>query len=657
MSWWQLVPTVVCTAALVFLPGYLIVRSWAVTGLVAAGTAAPVSIGLIATMAVLGQLTGLRWSVPLVVVPAATLALVGILLRVLAPRALGVRRGKPWRWTLLVHLAAVVIPAVLLIRGLTLMIGGPENISQTYDNVFHLNAIRYILDSGSGSSLTLGGMYSNGATPSAYPAAWHDLVSLVVQVSGASIPAAVNAVTLVVGALVWPVSCIFLATRATGTRPVPVLFAGALSAVFGTFPYLMVDFGVLYPFFLSLALLPAGLAVVAMTTGVGHRDGVPRWVTALMLLPAAAGIALAHPSSFLALAAFAVPIFVVAIVRYRRILATGRWAAPRYSAMVVLLLAYLAVGVAVWSRMRPSEETSGWPPVQTIPQAIGQVLTGGFSAQGPTWVVLLLTLAAVTLVAKRRLSWWVLGVYAVAAGLFIVVSAVPGGGLRSFLTGVWYNDTRRLAGQLPVIIVVVCTIAATWLFTRTLRSLTTRFPRLQSLSARSTGPAAIGAAVVAAVALGVAGQYSSVNFAVEAGKASYRVDNWSPVLSPPERALLDRLDEHVPPDATIIGNPWTGTALAYAVADRRTLTPHVGGKIPPDVLAMMENLGHLGTDPTVCSTIRDLNSYYVLDFPGPQIHGNTVYFDGMTSLALRLNPGLTEIDQEGPATLYQITGC
>ncbi|MGX7823998.1 DUF6541 family protein [Actinokineospora sp. 24-640] len=656
MSWWQLAPALLVTAAIVFLPGYLVLRCWAVTGLVAVGMAAPLSVSLIAVTAILGPWAGLGWSVLLVVVPAVVLAAAGLAVRALRPAALGVH-GRPHRptrsrWTLLAHFGALLIPAVLLTRGLTRMIGGPENISQTYDNIFHLNAIRYILETGSGSTLTMGGMASAGARPSVYPAAWHDVVSLVAQVSGGSIAEAVNAVTLVVGALVWPISVIFLTTRVTGTRPVPVLFAGALSAVFGAFPYLMVDFGVLYPYFLSLALLPAALALVVMATGVGERGGVPRWLAGVGVVAASPGVALAHPSTVLVLLVFAVPVFVVGIVRYRRVLLAHRAAATRYWVLLALLGGYLAVGVVLWTRLRPTDEASLWKPFQTIPQAIGQVMSGGYMDQGPAWVVLLLTVVALGLVTRRQFSQWVVGVYLIAAGLFIVVSAVPPGALRDFLTGVWYNDNNRLAAIMPMITVVVCAIAASWWFDRGKEMLARRYPRL---APRTEQKAALAAFVLAAL-MGVVGQYSSVNYAVADGMADYRAREGAPVLSPAEEALLERLDEHVPPDARIIANPWTGTSLAYAIGERRTLTPHVGGRIPDDVAYVMNNLDRMDSDPRVCATIRELNSFYVLDFEGRQVHNRDIRFGGLELPFI--NPGLTRIDGEGAqATLFRVTGC
>ncbi|MFC4854712.1 DUF6541 family protein [Actinophytocola glycyrrhizae] len=658
MSWWQLAPAVLVTAAIVFLPGYLVARCWRVTGLVAVGVAAPVSVSLIAVVAVFANTVGLRWNVLLVIGATVILAVAGLVVRPLVP---GPRRhpAKPLRsrWQLLVHVGALLIPALLITRGLTTMFGAPDHFSQTYDNVFHLNAIRYILDTGSASSLTLGGMYSNGANPSLYPGAWHDLVSLVVQVAGVSIPEAINAVNLVVGALVWPIGAIFLTTRVTGMRPVPVLFAGALSATFGAFPYLMMDFGVLYPYFMSLALLPAGLALVAMATGSGVRGGTPRWVTMLFLVLAVPSIALAHPSTLLLLLLLAIPILVVALVRYRRrVKAIGRAAEMRYWAGVVLILGYVAVGIVIWMRARPSAD-DWWPPIETIPQAIGKVLSAGFYGQGPTWIVLALTLVAVGLVMRRQVAWWLVGMYVIAAGLYVVVAAAPVGRVRDFITGVWYNDPFRLAGQFPVVTVVLSAVAATWLYTVTMDRLAARRPTFERLrSTPSAGPAAAATAFVAAVAIAVFGQYSSVNYEVAAGARTYELDDEADVLTPEELALLERLDDEIPEGDSIIGNPWTGTALAYAFSGRRMLTPHVGGTIPPDIQYVMDNLDDVGTDPEVCSIVRDLHAYWVLDFDGTQIHDRDIQFDGLDSLAT--NPGVTEIDSEGSeARLYEITGC
>ena len=631
MSWWQLLPIVLWAAVIVFVPGYVIGWCWGLRGLVAVGAAAPVSVGVIAGAAVLGPLIGLRWSVLLVLVPTVLAGLVGLAVRRVVPAL------PRLRWTVVAYAGAVLIPAALLTRGLVRLIGRPDNISQAWDNLFHLNAIRAVLDTGSGSSLTLGALGS-GDRLNPYPAAWHDLVSLVVQGTGASIPAAVTAVTIVVAAMVWPISCIFLTTRVTGTRPVPVLLAGGLSAVFGAFPYQILYFGPLYPFFLAVALLPAVLALLAMAAGVAGRHSTPRWLLVLALVPATGGLALAHPSAFLALALFAVPVFVVAVARARQ----RRWIPA------TLLACYLVAGAVVWAEVRPSAAGSHWQPVQTLSQAIGEVLTLGTMKLGPTWVVLALTVLAAGLALRRQLAGWIVGGYLIAAALYVETSAGTPGRVRSFLAGVWYDDPHRLAAQVPMFAVVVCTVAAVWVCGRVRVLVAERFPD----RVRFAAPVVAVVAFVLAAGIGAAGQYSSVNSAIGVGG---NVFQRSDMLSPAERALLGRLGRVVPPGDTIIGNPWSGASFSYALADRRSLILAYGETVPADVQFVLDHLADLRTDPAVCGAVRAQRSWFVLDFAGPQYLGMDAHFRAIDTAAD--NPGLTVVDHEGDATLYLVTGC
>ena len=81
--------------------------------------------------------------------------------------------------------------AFLISRRLVAAFGRPESFSQTFDNVFHLNAVRYIQETGSRSSYTVSSMTGGGF----YPSAWHDLVALLANLTGASIPVAVTSPT------------------------------------------------------------------------------------------------------------------------------------------------------------------------------------------------------------------------------------------------------------------------------------------------------------------------------------------------------------------------------------------------------------------------------------------------------------------------------
>ena len=79
--------------------------------------------------------------------------------------------------------------------------------SQTFDSVFHLNALRYVLETGNASSMTITGMTNGDNPPYFYPAAWHGLASLLIQITGLQLPAAVNVLNLCVAMTVWTLGC------------------------------------------------------------------------------------------------------------------------------------------------------------------------------------------------------------------------------------------------------------------------------------------------------------------------------------------------------------------------------------------------------------------------------------------------------------------
>src|SRR5207249_5985316 len=132
--------------------------------------------------------------------------------------------------------------------------------------------------------------------PYFYPAAWHDMASLLVQMTGAPVSVAANVLNICVAMVVWPLGCMLLTRIVVGPKPYAVAAAGILSAGFTGFPILLLDFGVLYPNFLSISMLPGALATVCVFLG---GPGSPQ-VTALtrfLLAPLVAiGVALAHPN-------------------------------------------------------------------------------------------------------------------------------------------------------------------------------------------------------------------------------------------------------------------------------------------------------------------------------------------------------------------------
>jgi len=643
----------IVAALIIFIPGAVLARSLGARGITWLGMSAPLSMTLISVGAVAAQLVHVRWSLGFLIGFAAALSVVAAALRwILVTRRSSDRQplvtiASPARIAALI--GSLVLAAGIIGTRFTHIFISPGNISQTYDNVFHLNAVRFILNTGDGSSLYLGTLNPHGGK-SFYPGAWHDLVALVVGATHVPIPVGVNAVNIVLGGLVWTISGIYLATRVLGTRPAVFLVAGAMAGAFSAFPYLLVDFGVLYPNFLAITLLPALIGLAADIFGL---SAVPHPGTALglvLMAVAAPGLALSHPSVFMALGAFVLAPLLYWLYRQicARVRGTLSW--PLLIASVLTVAVYAEVLNIFWLTIRPSEKASFWPPTQTVAQAIGEALTNAPQGRPVSWAVMVLTAIGIYALVRSRKYVWLLGAFGVSVLLFVAVSGFEKGDVRSYFTGVFYNDSYRLAAMLPTVGLPLAVFGAVWLF-----DIITA--RAKAGFQGNKGALATIAAVGTAASLGVAwaAQDVSVNYATDRASENYVLSPESALLTSDENTLLERLDSHVPAGATIIGNPATGASLAYALANRTVILPAVGTTATPLDATLLNQLPNIATDPAVCAAVDKLDAFYVLDFGGQQINDLQLPFP--TSAELAATPGLVVVDQAGPAILYKITSC
>ncbi|MGL4257782.1 MAG: DUF6541 family protein, partial [Microbacterium sp.] len=587
--------------------------------------------------------------VPVLLVAAILAAALALLRRVLSAPSLHVgprRRFDVWL------LAALAGAAVLLAVRFVAIVGSPDSISQTFDNVFHLNAVRYALDTGSASSLTIGRMTSPSGGLAFYPAAWHALAALAVQLSGASIPVAINAVTFATAVVVWPLGILLLVRTLFGRSPVLSVSVGLLAASLPVFPFLLMDYGVLYPYQLGIALVPPALAATLRLLGIGaggRAPGVLWWGIVLAgMLPA---LVLVHPGAFMAWLALSAPFVVVfAALTWR----DARTVARRWT-IAGAVLAYLAVGAAAAAVLRPPSEARGWPLQRSLPEAAIDVLAGSAWYRTAAVVAAAAVIAGVVWALIRRSPAAVaaLGTYVVAAALYVIVAALPFLGLRDAFTGPWYNNVPRLAALLPIGMIPLAAygVACTWVFVRSrprVRSAVRGLPRW----ARAASAAAGIVAFALALQLGPG---TPLPVATANAAASYVSSDASALLTADERALLERVDEHVPPGVAIAGSPWTGASLAYAFADRPVLMPHTLIEITPDVGAVNDGLADAVDGSAACEAADSLGVGFVLDFAGREVHPGEHVFPGLTDLAE--SDALRLVDSEGQASLYEIIGC
>ncbi|MDQ0645046.1 hypothetical protein QFZ46_003206 [Microbacterium murale] len=612
-------------------------------GLWAAATAPVFATTVIGVGSTIAGWIGVGWSILPALATALVIAAGIVIVRRVTRTHSTVRFPARWRWwTVGVFAVTALAIALLVVR----VLQSPDAISQSFDNIFHLNAIRYIVDTGIASPLEIGQMTSPSGGLPFYPSAWHATVALVVQVSGSGIPLAINAMSLTTAAVTWPLGILVLSRVLLGSSPSVMVGTGIVAAAVPAFPLLPMDFGVLYPYQLALALLPVALAATAGLLGIGRSAGrlAPGW-WALVVVGSLPGLALAHPGGFVGWLALTVPMVIVFGVRLWR---TSARASHRVW-IAVGAVGYGIVGVLLLRALRPPLATRQWPTETGLGDAAWRVLSVTLFYPAGAWLVGIAVLVGLYWVVREReaelivaASFWLVG-----AVLFITAIALPWGTLRDALTGSWYNNWPRLAALLALALVPLAALG----IARTADA-AARLLRRRGVS----GAVRLSAAIVSAMVVFLAFHMQATPRAQGWASDVYGYQTGTYLLTADEFALLERLDEEVPADAVIAGSAFTGAGLAYAIADRHVLMPHALMDISDDLELVNEHLSDALTMPEVCEAIDALDVDYVLDFGTQEVHGDDLNpLPGIENL--QDSPAVRLIDSEGDARLYLVTAC
>lgn len=586
---------------------------------------------------------GVGWSL----LPALATALVIAAGIVIVRRMTGskdtVRFPARWRWwTLGVILITGLAIALLVVR----VLQTPDAISQSFDNIFHLNAIRYIVDTGIASSLEIGQMTNPSGGLPFYPSAWHATVAIVVQLSGVSIPLAINAVATTTAAVLWPLSILVLSRTLLGSSPSVMVGTGIVAAAVPAFPLLPMDFGVLYPYQLALATLPVTLAATAGVLGLGRsaRQLAPGW-WALAVVGALPGMALSHPGAFVGWLALSAPMAIVFAVRL--------WLASTRVGRRIWILAgstaYAVVGVLLLRVLRPPLDTRQWPTEEGLGEAIWRVFSVTLFYPAAAWLVGIAILVGLYWVIRERSAELIVvaSLWFVGALLFVAALAFTWGNLRDALTGSWYNNWPRLAALFAIALVPLAALG----IARTADAVSTVLRRR-----RVSGTVRLTVAIAAALLAFIAFHLQVAPEAQKWASDVYGYDDRSYLLTADELALLERVDDIVPEDAVIAGSAYTGAGLAYALADRQVLMPHALMEVSDDLELINEHLDDAESMPNVCDAINALDVDYVLDFGSDEVHKKDLNpLPGVQDL--QDSPAVQLVDSEGDARLYEVVAC
>lgn len=659
ITWIGAVPALALGALGLLGPGAAIALGWRLRGLAVLLLAAPLTLAVTAVTSIVAPLVGLRWSELPVLALTALLAVAGLALRrrpgrpgrhgPYAPTQTGTRAALGW---VAGGVAAAAALAALTFR---LGIGRPDAVSQSFDAVFHLNALRYITETGSSSPLDLRGMI--GRSGGFYPSLWHACAVLLLPITGGEAPAAANVTALLIAGLLWPLSCVFLVRQLVNPPAVLLGAAAVLSMAFVGFPWFTLSWGVLWPQTLGIALIPAVLACALSVLGVARDDvlGGPG-MGGLALGAAVVACGAAHPgaliSAFLLASVLALATAVDRVLGWWRrgvLLALGQ--------LVGTVIGLAAVWALLFTTPGVRNTTTNWAATTTVARAVLRHLVGAPNGTAPAYLVSALVLVgAVRALSSRRL-WWVvvaqllsIGVDALAAGTDAPVS--------QYLTGFWYNDRYRLAAVVPVTGVVLAVVGLGVLAQVVVRlSSSERAKRVLRARLVPTWAAVVVLLGLLGAATGAYGSGTHANFLA----IRYLfAENTTPdsLLSTDEQAFLaGPVHQLVPPDVTIAGTPWDGSSLAWAVADRPVLYPYLNQRLTSAQSTIADHLRDVATDPAVCPALRATGVRYALTL-GPLFAPPLIFPGGYGGIRdLDAVPGFEKVAGSGTMALYRITAC
>lgn len=668
MEWSLAILPALVAVAIFIIPGLLIAVAAGQKGFEAVGVAPAISIAIVALSGIFAPLMGIGWSLWVPLALALAVAALALGMTALASR-LGVvdfpsrpsgeyrqrwfSPGQAWAY------GALTLAVILLFRNITNSIGYSTWVSQTYDVNFHLNAIRYIVDNSNASSLFLGSMTSGDNPAEFYPAAWHAIAALILQLTGAEVPVIANSMSLIVGGLIWPLSVIYMVRSLFKVAGPTLLAAGALSAAYTGFPLLLIYFGVLYPNSLGIAVMPAGLALLAQlfrATTVARVATVPAVFLGIFV---ALGTALAHPNAIMSLLVMVVPLFVFVGIRQLVRGAQRRVTPWLAGAQVLGMGALLWLIWFLWGVVRPPREAGGWEPEQSESGAVGEFITSNPVGMSPLWLISLITLAGIYPLLRTRMVWLV-GIWAYTGFLYVAIRSMSWEDGRDWVTGVWYHDPYRVASIVPVVAIPLAVAAVDAL----VRAVLAR-PEIKKIGRPALTLGVLATLLAGGIAYGTQAA-THMRGLVDMTFWSYAPDPDSHLLTTDEYDLLYALDDYVPEDATIIVNPWTGAGLAYAIADREVTAYHANYALTEDTRVLNQNLNEVLTNPEICEVVDRNNARYAIFFGHQEINEwiSGPHTDEYGSLEYLADPAVIDsgevakvLHRSGGATLYEITAC
>jgi hypothetical protein len=273
---------------------------------------------------------------------------------------------------------------------------------------------------------------------------------------------------------------------------------------------------------------------------------------------------------------------------------------------------------------------------------------------------LLALLGSLRMLHYRQHRWIAITYY------FSIVLYMIAAGQNSFLrplVGFWYSDPVRLGGLMPIFTIVIGVYSivnlATWLQGQASALLTKGAERAE----KNLAPGGFYSASVAMVLVLL--MVASTNL-FRADVRQHRLESdyrqhleWKQgLVSWEELEMLRGLDETLPPNSKILGDPTSGAGLAYAMSGVSSVFSTLSGSWSADARYLGNHFNDIGFDSEVCRIIRERGITHFYDdderYLPDIVHRKDM--EGLTTIDIDPD-ALTILEAAGSARVFRIDAC
>ena len=474
-------------------------------------------------------------------------------------------------------LGVAVVPVLAAMRR-------PDAVLERWDTLYHLSALARIRGTGEGSSLTLGILSNTVGEPVFYPAAFHDLASLM---PWGSIPAILNGTALALAVVPW-----VLGTGALAHVLWPHLRWAGIAAALGAaiVPAAPMNEWIHLsplPNLVGMAMIPGALAgaVLLWRAVLARQVSTPQLLTtAGVLMAVLLGLALLQPNVAVTL------LLLIAVLT--AVTGAPHWRArPLLAAVPVLALTPLAV--LTWTPLGAT--VTNFSGGLAVPwwTGLGEVVLG-------LWTVWPMALGVVlallwwpglirTLTTPQR---WVAVAWAVFAVLYL--DAAVDSPLN--LSVLFYRGQDRLAMPLAMLSMLLVVPALEMLLAALRRS------------SRRARPLAV---VLLCAVLVAAGTSVPVRYDNAMKNLAPEYEGRGRFLQPDEleafAAVTDQMDHRY----VLLASPFSGAAHMYALHGMNVRFPVAGMSFKGTDQEVVDAVPLAATDPEACQVLRSAHVKYI----------------------------------------------